>query len=78
MQLIDVREIPFTLTFGDLAIGEAFQDEQGRVCIKTELSAAMRYNECDGVWYLDYSHDVDEFIIPLEVTYTIEREGGRK
>ena len=78
MTVIDKRATPLTITFGDLAIGEAFQDEQGRVCIKTDLSAAMRYNECDGVWYSDYSHDVDEFIIPLEVTYTIEREGSRK
>ena len=78
MTVIDKRATPLTITFGDLAIGEAFQDEQGRVCIKTDLSAAMRYNDWDCVWYSDYSHEADELIIPLEVTYTIEREGSRK
>ena len=78
MRVIDKRAPTLTITFGDLAIGEAFQDEQGRVCIKTDLSAAMRYNEWDCVWYSDYSHEADELIIPLEITYTIEREGSRK
>ena len=78
MQVIDRRGQELTTTFGDLAIGEAFQDESGRMCIKTDLGAAMRYNDWECVWYSDYSHEADELIIPLEVTYTIEREGGRK
>lgn len=78
MQVIDKRETSLTITFGDLAIGEAFQDEQNRVCIKTDLRAAMRYNEWDCVWYSDYSHEADERVLPLEVTYTFEREGDRK
>ena len=78
MQVIDRRGRELTTTFGELAVGEAFQDEQGRLCIKTDLSAAMRYNEWDCVWYSDYSHDADDLIIPLDITYTIENEGGRK
>lgn len=74
MQVIDRRGQELTTTFGDLAVGEAFQDEQNRLCIKTDLKASMRYNDWDCVWYPDYSHDADELIIPLEVTYTIERE----
>lgn len=74
MTVIDKRATPLTITFGDLAVGEAFQDEQNRMCIKTDLSAAMRYNEWDCVWYSDYSHEADDLIIPLKVTYTVERE----
>ncbi len=78
MIVIDRRGQELTTTFGDLAIGEAFQDEQDRLCIKTDLNAAMRYNDWDCVWYSDYSHEADELIIPLEVTYTIEREESGK
>lgn len=73
MKIIDKRATSPTITFGDLAIGEAFQDEQDRLCIKTDLGTAMRYNEWDGVWYTDYSHEAGDLIIPLEVTYTFER-----
>lgn len=74
MTVIDKRATPLTITFGDLAVGEAFQDEQNRMCIKTDMGAAMRYNEWDGVWYSDYSHEANDLIIPLKVTYTVERE----
>lgn len=78
MQVIDKRVQKLTTTFDDLAIGEAFQDEQGRLYIKTDLHAAMRYNEWDCVWYPDYSHEVGDLIIPLEVTYTINREEEKR
>ena len=76
MQVIDRRGIPLTTTFGDLAIGEAFQDDGGDICIKTDIGACMYYG-C-GEWRVSYSIDEDDLIIPLEITYTIEREGGRK
>ena len=76
MQVIDKRGIPLATTFGDLAIGEAFQDNDGDICIKTDIGAYMycRYND----WVAMYDIEADELIIPLEITYTIEREGGRK
>lgn len=76
MQVIDRRGIPLTTTFGDLAIGDAFQDEDGDMCIKTDIGAYMFYDGYE--WIPKYDLDADVLIIPLEITYTIEREGGRK
>lgn len=75
MQVIDRRGIPLTNTFDDLAIGEAFQDNDGNMCIKTDIGAYMYYTPCE--WIPKYDLDADDLIIPLEITYTIEREGGR-
>ena len=76
MQVIDRRGIPLTTTFGDLAIGEAFQDNDGDMCIKTDIGA---YMYCDrNEWIPKYDLDADDLIIPLDITYIIEREGGRK
>ena len=76
MQVIDRRGIPLTTTFGELAIGEAFQDSDGDLCIKTDINAYMYYGHRD--WIPKYDLDTDDLIIPLEITYTIEGEGGRK
>ena len=77
MQVIDRREQKLTTTFGELAIGEAFQDNDGDICIKTDIGAYMYwglYNE----WIPKYDLDSDDLIIPLEITYTFEREESRK
>ena len=76
MQVIDRRGTPLTTTFGDLAIGEAFQDNDDDICIKTDVNACMYY--VYGMWTPKYNLDADDLIIPLEITYTFEREGGRK
>ena len=76
MQVIDRRAIPLTTTFGDLAIGDAFQDNDGDMCIKTDIGAYMYYGYRE--WVPKYDLDADDLIIPLEITYTIERENGRK
>ena len=76
MQVIDRREDQFSTTFGDLAIGEAFQDEGGDINIKTNVDSSIYW--AGGYWALGCAHTDDEFVIPLEVTYTFESEGGRK
>ena len=76
MQVIDRRGQKLTTTFADLDIGAAFQDEDGDICIKTDIGAYMYW--AYGEWIAKYDIDADELIIPLEITYTIEREGGRK
>ena len=75
MQVIDKRGTPLTTTFGDLAIGEAFQDIDDDINIKVGLGCAIYWSS--GHW-IDRHIDDDLLIIPLEVTYTFEREGGRK
>ena len=74
MKVIDKRAIPLTVTFGDLAIGEAFQDEDGDISIKTDVGAAIYW--AGDFWGTSYAYSGDELIIPLNVTYTIEREGS--
>ena len=76
MQVIDRRGQKLTTTFGDLAIGEAFQDNDGDMCIKTDVGSYMFYHY--GAWIPANNVAEDELIIPLDVTYTIEREDGRK
>ena len=75
MQVIDKRGVPLTTTFGDLAIGDAFQDIDDDINIKVGLGCAICWS--GGQW-IDRYIDDDLLIIPLEVTYTFEREGGRK
>lgn len=76
MTVIDKRAIPLTITFGDLSIGEAFQDNDGDMCIKTDVGAYMYYKHSK--WVAVYLMNEDDLIIPLGITYTIEREGGSK
>ena len=72
MIVIDKRAIPLTVTFGDLAIGEAFQDCNDELCIKTDIGTAMMWHETKGIWIPKYSYEEDELIIPLEIIYKIE------
>ena len=74
MNVIDKRAIPLTTTFGDLAVGDAFQDDDGDMCIKTDIGAYMYW--MDGEWVSYYNLDANDLIIPLEITYTIERKKG--
>lgn len=74
MKLIDKRAIPLNVTFGDLAIGDAFQDCNNELGIKTDLGAAMVWYEEKGRWLPKYSYEEDELIIPLEITYVVERK----
>lgn len=74
MNVIDKRAIPLTITFDDLAIGEAFQDEDGDMCIKTDIGAAIYWT--GEYWSTSYSYGGAELIIPLDITYTIERKRG--
>ena len=75
MTVIDRRGQKLTVTFGDLAIGDAFQDSDGDINIKVGIGCAMYW---DGGQWIDRHPDNDMLIIPLEVIYTFEREGGRK
>ena len=67
MTVIDNRRNNITTTFGDLAIGEAFLDEDGDFCIKTDLGVVMVWI---GYWFVDHSYSEDKVITPLEVTYS--------
>ena len=75
MQVIDRRGKKLTVTVGDLAIGDAFQDEDGDINIKVGIGCAMYW---DGGQWIDRHLDDDTLIIPLEVTYTFESEGRRE
>ena len=76
MNVIDKRAIPLTVTFDDLAIGDAFQDEDGDICIKTDVGAVIYW--AGEYWSTACSYHGNEQIIPLEVTYTFDREGGKQ
>ena len=76
MTVIDNRATPSGRTFGDLAIGEAFQDDDGDICIKTTIDSAIYWT--GRYWAVHDVFSSDKLILPLEVTYTIEREDGRK
>ena len=73
MKILDKRAIPLTVTFGDLAIGEAFQDNDGDLHIKTDLGMTTYWDERQQQWFSYSSMHENDLVIPLEVTYTIER-----
>lgn len=76
MQVIDRRGTPLTITFGDLNIGDAFQDDDDDICIKTDVGAAIYWTGSHWAYHAAFAGD--ELILPLEVTYIFEREDGRK
>lgn len=76
MNVIDKRATPLTATFGDLAVGDAFQDCNGELGIKTDFCSAMLWYEEKEIWLPYYSYDKWELVTPLEITYTIEGKKG--
>ena len=74
MKVIDERALPICTTFGDLAIGDAFQDDDADICIKTGISSYMYYDTHGRCWVDKYNYADDEPIIPLEITYKVERK----
>lgn len=72
MTVIDKRAIPLTVTFGDLAIGEGYQDEENYVCIKTGARTKIYYEEETGKWEA-WDEEENTLVIPLNLIYTIER-----
>ena len=75
MTVIDNRRNNITTTFGDLAIGEAFLDEEtGEFCIKTDLGAAMMWVGC---WRPIYYYSANDVVVPLEVTYSFANKEGK-
>lgn len=68
----DKREALRTVAFCDLNIGDVFQDNEGRVCIKVSHAyAIVRYQEKVNEWQ-SVRFDFDEHIIPLKAILTIE------
>ena len=74
MTVIDNRRNNTTTTFGDLDIGEAFLDEDGDFCIKTDFGAAIVWQ---GYWHPIYYYTKDDVVTPLEVTYSFTDKGGK-
>ena len=75
MTVIDNRRNNITTTFGDLAIGEAFLDEEDDFFIKTDVGAAMRWEE--GYWCPVHYYTACDEVIPLEVTYSFTDKRGK-
>ena len=73
MTVIDKRAIPLAVTFGDLAIGEGYQDDENYACIKTGARTKIYYEEETGRWET-WDEEIDTLVIPLDVTYTIKRK----
>ena len=71
MKVIDKLGVPLTVTFGDLAIGEGFIDEDGDTNIKIGIGCSMFWSS--NRWIDRHIND-DTLIIPIEVTYTFERK----
>jgi hypothetical protein len=70
--VIDKRGTPLTVTFGDLDIGDYYQDEEGFACIKTSEDTCIFYREDEQCWDKCKEFE-DTLIIPLKATVTIER-----
>jgi hypothetical protein len=73
MTVIDKRGKPLTVTFGDLGIGDVFQDNEDRICIKVNHAYAIALYQGSVNEWQNIRCDFDELIIPLKATLTIER-----
>lgn len=76
MTVNDKREAPLTLSFGELKVGDVFQNNTDRVCIKVSPSyAIVLYDTCEyyETEWRNERFDYDEPIISLKATLTIER-----
>ena len=72
MTVNDRTGVPLTTTFGDIAIGDAFIDDDGDINIKTDVGAAIYWT--GEYWATSCAYSGNEPIIPLEATYTFERK----
>ena len=71
MKVIDNRKGGNLVRFGDLAIGEAFVDDDGDVHIKTDLGATMYWNADEKIWQPYHSNHEDDSVVPVNISYTI-------
>ena len=74
MQVIDKRADPICTTFGELNIGDAFEDCEGDICIKTDIGMVIFWDENQQEWGSSGAFLPDDLVIPLEVIYTFERK----
>lgn len=72
VELIDKRGKPLTHRFRDLEIGQCYQDTENYICMKVSKADSIRY--IDGSWKNHWISNVEELVIPLKTTITIERE----
>lgn len=72
MQVIDNRVEKVYIAFDELELGDAFQDSDGDICIKTEAFSAIYWT--GDRWTEHPTFSSDELIIPLEITYLIGRK----
>ena len=73
MELIDKRGTALTTTFNDLHIGDCYQDDADNICIKTNRDGCIYFDTAVGQWRSAFEN-LDEPIIPLKATITVERK----
>ena len=75
MKVIDNRKTRKKVRFEDLALGDAYLDEDENICIKTsedyECTNCMYYRTCSGTWVAECEYNYTE-VTPIQITYTIE------
>lgn len=68
-QIIDKRGKPLTVTFGDLKVGDFFQNEADCICMKIDHDKVLNWT----TGFVNSGWDSDDLLIPLKATITIER-----
>ena len=68
-QLIDKRGKPLTVTFGDLKVGDFFQNENDYICMKIDSNKVLNWT----TGFINTGWNADDLLIPLKATITIER-----
>lgn len=71
MKVIDNRKDGNFVRFGDLAIGEAFADDDGDVHIKTDIGATMYWDADEKIWKPYNSAREDDSVAPVNISYVI-------
>lgn len=72
LNLIDKRGRTLEKTFHNLALGECYQDCIDNLCMKIGYDRCMKWDGSH--WVPTIGVDLDEAVIPLKTTITVERE----
>ena len=75
MKVIDNRKVGKKVRFENLAVGDAYLDEDDNICIKTsedyENTNCMYHRTCSDTWIPECEYDYTE-VQPIQITYMIE------
>lgn len=70
LRIVDKRTNKDAMTFGDLKIGDCYQDSNENICIKVGEQKCMYFNDDAEEWEISFEDECED-VIPLEARLVI-------